>query len=207
MRKVVQLFARAFVIKDGSKWHLEHDRLAILPRAVAAFPVPATLRLVLGVEAEMQQRIELIVGHHVHVAAPPAVAAAGTPAGNILLPPEGQAAVAAVACLYVNSGFVNEHRKAAGWETAAAGNASGERSLGHGADADKLAHTPAIVKLHHAGDPGEERIVFAPTNIFAWLDPRAPLAHDDGAARNQLPAEYLHAQALRVRIAPVFGTS
>src|SRR5690348_525691 len=73
--------------------------------------------------------------------------------------------------------------------------------------ADELAHPPAIVKLDHAGDLGEQRVVLAPAHVIAGLETRAALAHDDGAAGNQLPAEHLYAEALRIGIAPVFGTA
>src|SRR5690348_13875616 len=75
------------------------------------------------------------------------------------------------------------------------------------AHADELAHPPAIVKLNHAGDLGEQRVVLAPAYILARLEPGAALPHDDGAAGNQLAAEHLHAEALRIGIAPVFGTA
>ncbi len=48
-------------------------------------------------------------GHQGDVAAAAAIAAARPAARDILLPPEGQAAVAAVAGLHQNSSFVEEN--------------------------------------------------------------------------------------------------
>src|SRR5262249_39856012 len=45
------------------------------------------------------------------------------------------------------------------------------------------------------------------SDVFAGLDTRSALPHDDGTAGHQLPAKHFHAQTLRVRIAPVFGTA
>ena len=71
--------------------------------AVAALAVPAALGLVLGVETEMEQRVVVLAGDQYDVAAAAAVAAARTAARDKLLPPERQAAVAAVAGLHQNS--------------------------------------------------------------------------------------------------------
>ena len=65
----------------------------------------------------------------------------------------------------------------------------------------------AIAEFDDAGDFREQRVVLADADVDAGLDAGAALAHDDGAAGNQLAAESLHAQALRIRIAPVFGTA
>ena len=43
--------------------------------------------------------------------------------------------------------------------------------------------------------------------LLPGLSLGAALAHDDAAAGNQLSAEHLHAEPLRVGIAPVFGTA
>src|SRR4029077_13029272 len=87
---------------------------------------------------------------------------------------------------------------------AACENCEGLLRLAH---ADEIAHTPAVVKLDHAGDLGEQRVVLAPTHVLAGLEPRAALPHDDRAAGNQLPAKHLDTEALRIGIAPVFGTA
>src|SRR6266853_4975652 len=75
------------------------------------------------------------------------------------------------------------------------------------ANADELALAAAVAEFDHARDFGEQGVVLAPPDVFAGLHPRAALAHDDRAAGHQLPAEGLHAQPLRIRIAPVLGTA
>jgi hypothetical protein len=50
------------------------------------------------------------VGNEGYVAAPAAIAAAGTAPGHKLLTPEGEAAIAPVASLYGNDDFVDKHR-------------------------------------------------------------------------------------------------
>src|SRR5271166_3288339 len=76
------------------------------------------------------------------------------------------------------------------------------RSLFLRADADELAQTAPVAKLNNAGKLGEQRIVLAAPDVLAGLKGSAALAHDDRAAGYQFSAEYLHAEPLRVRIAP-----
>src|SRR6266704_6178681 len=76
--------------------------------------------------------------------------------------------------------------------------------LGARPDVDETAHAAAIAEFDHAGHFGEQRVILAPADVFARLQARAALPHDDGAAGHQLPAENLHAEALRVGIAPIF---
>ena len=73
----------------------------------------AALRLVLGVVAEMNQRVVALARLHDDVAAASAVAARGAPARHKLLAPEGHAAVAAVAGLHADFGFIDKHRGSA----------------------------------------------------------------------------------------------
>ena len=64
-----------------------------------------------------------------------------------------------------------------------------------------------IAVFNDAGHLGEQGVVLAHADVLAGLEAAAALAHDDGTAGNQLPAENLHAQALRIRIAAVLGAS
>src|SRR5215469_17641475 len=59
----------------------------------------------------MNQRVVALAGFHEDVAALAAVAARGPSAGDKLLAPEGDAAVAAITSLYADCGFVDEHEK------------------------------------------------------------------------------------------------
>ena len=110
LREIVQQLARVGVVDDGSHRHRQLDRRAVAPGAIAAFAVPASLGGVLGIEAEVQQRVVVLARDHHHVAAAPAVAAARAPARHIFLAPERKTTVAAVARLHADSDFINEHR-------------------------------------------------------------------------------------------------
>jgi hypothetical protein len=72
-----------------------------------------------------------------------------------------------------------------------------------GLDHYKFPHRSLVEELDAPRDFGEERVVFAATNVQPRLNPRAALADDDGAARYQLSAESLEAKPLRVRVAPI----
>jgi hypothetical protein len=143
----------------------------------------------------MKQRIAVDGGNHGDVAAVSAVAAAGAAARDELLPPEGEAAVTAIARLDGDDYFIYEQRLT-DW-----------LKLFNRFDADELAHLATVFEFDHAGDFGEERIVFAPADIDAGLDGCAALAHDDGTTGDELSAEDLHTEPLRVGVAPVFGTA
>jgi hypothetical protein len=65
-------------------------------------------------------------------------------------------------------------------------------------DHHKLAHGTLIQELDPASDLGEERVVLAATNIQAGLDPRAPLANDNGSAGDYLSAERFETEPLRI---------
>ena len=65
-----------------------------------------------------------------------------------------------------------------------------------GQDADEAPTAALVFKLDVAPDEGEERVVFALTDVFASLVPRAALADEDGARIDELPAEALDAQPL-----------
>ena len=109
--EVVHQLAGFLVVKRGADRHLQHDRMAVLAGAVGTHAVLAALRLVLGVEAEVDERVVALRRLHDDVAAAAAVAAGGAAAGHKLLAPEGHAAVAAVAGLYADFGFIDEHGK------------------------------------------------------------------------------------------------
>jgi hypothetical protein len=62
-----------------------------------------------------------------------------------------------------------------------------------GFDHDELAHRAFVHELDASTDFGEESVVFAAADVEAGLYARAPLAHDDGAARDNLSAESFEA--------------
>src|SRR5690348_16445012 len=71
-----------------------------------------------------------------------------------------------------------------------------------GQDAD-VAGAAAALELHHAVDLGVQRVVGAQPDVAAWVEARPPLADEDGAARDELPAEALHTEHLRIGVAAV----
>jgi hypothetical protein len=137
----------------------------------------------------MQQRIAVDGGNHRDIAAIAAIAAAGSAARDVLLAPEREAAIAAIARLNGDDYFIYE------------------QSLLDRFDADELANPAAIAKLDNAGDLGEQGVVFAPAHVLAGLEGCAALPDNDGTAGHQLTAKHLHTEPLRVGIAPVFGTA
>ena len=84
-------------------------RVAVLAAAVGTHAVLAALRLVLGVVAEVDQRVVALRRLHDDVAAAAAVAAGRAAAGHELLAPKGHAAVAAVAGFHSDFGFIDKH--------------------------------------------------------------------------------------------------
>src|SRR5712671_1408069 len=73
----------------------------------------------------------------------------------------------------------------------------------HRFDHHKLAHRALVQELDAARDFGKQSVVFAAADIQSRFHASAALPHDDGAPRNDLPAECLESQPLRVRVAPV----
>src|SRR5258706_8509763 len=60
-----------------------------------------------------------------------------------------------------------------------------------------------MLELHHAVPHGKQRVVRRAAHVGAGVKLGAALAHDDGAGRDEFPAEALHAQILGIRVAPV----
>src|SRR5262252_5033062 len=70
-------------------------------------------------------------------------------------------------------------------------------------DHDKLSHRSLVEELDPSGDLGEQSIVLAAPYVQPGLHPRAALANNDRSAGDDLSAECLESQSLRVRVAPV----
>ena len=109
--EVVYLLAGLIVIDDCPDRHFQQHVFALFAGFVRAFAVASALRFVFRIEAEVHQRVVALAGFHDHVATLAAVAARRPAARDKLLPPERHAAIAAVACLHPNFGFINEHGK------------------------------------------------------------------------------------------------
>ncbi len=112
-REIVQLFAGFGIVDDRANGGGNFLRSTVVPGLVAAFAVASALRFVLGIEAEVQQRIVVGAGDHGHVAAAAAIAAAGSAARHEFLATEREAAIAAVAGFHGNDDFIDKHEKPA----------------------------------------------------------------------------------------------
>ncbi len=86
----------------------QRDVVAALAVAVAAAAVLAALGAEAAGVAIVDQGVEVAVGHGVHAAATAAVATARAALGDVLLAAEGGRAVAAVAGVHLDAGFVKE---------------------------------------------------------------------------------------------------
>src|SRR6185369_5399734 len=60
-----------------------------------------------------------------------------------------------------------------------------------------------VLELHLAVDRREQRVVRGPAHVPARMELGAALDHDDGSGPDELAAETLHAEVLRIRVAPV----
>jgi len=77
------------------------------------------------------------------------------------------------------------------------------RTLLCGLDADEAAGAAFVFELDDAGDLGEKRVVLADADVHAGLKLCAALAHENGSAADQLAAEPLHTQTLRITVPAV----
>jgi hypothetical protein len=109
-REIVDRLSGVLVVDNRSYRDREFDMLGIAALFVAAFAMAAAIGLMLGIEAEVQQRVVVGRSNHVYIASATAVAAAGTATGHELFTAERENAVAAVAGLHKDSNFINKHR-------------------------------------------------------------------------------------------------
>jgi hypothetical protein len=107
--KIVQLLAGRVVIDNRAHGNRNVDGSAIPARALAAFAVPSALGFMFGIKTEMQQSVVVFARDKNDIAAPPAVAAAGSSARNEFLAAKRKTAIAAVARLHADSYFINKH--------------------------------------------------------------------------------------------------
>src|ERR1700691_3473991 len=88
--EIVQALAGRFVVDHRAHRHLQVDRMAFGARAIAAFSMPAGWRLVVGIEAELDESFRVCGGTQEDAPAAPAIAAARAAARNVLLAAKGQ---------------------------------------------------------------------------------------------------------------------
>jgi hypothetical protein len=71
-------------------------------------------------------------------------------------------------------------------------------------DVDDLA-AATHAKPHAAVGKGKQRVIAAPSDVVARMEPGPALTHDDGTSRDGLTIKGLHAEALALRITTVAG--
>ena len=74
----------------------------------------SALGLVFRIEAEVHQSVVALAGFHDDIAAIATIPTRRSAARNILFPPEGHTAVAAVPSLHPDCGFIDEHQRISG---------------------------------------------------------------------------------------------
>jgi hypothetical protein len=82
--------------------------MAIMTLLIAPFTVTPTLGFVLRIKPEMEQGVVMLGGYHDYIAAVPSVSAAGSTPGDVLLAPESEDAVAAIAALHQDIYFIDK---------------------------------------------------------------------------------------------------
>jgi len=101
-------FARFEIAHDGAHRHAQLDvgrRSSVLVSAAAVLAVP---RAVDARVAVVDQRVQVAVGERIEAAAAPAVAAVGAAARDVLFAPKAGHAIAALAGMDFDGGFVYE---------------------------------------------------------------------------------------------------
>ncbi len=138
-------------------------------------------------------------GMKVDVPAVATVAAAGSSPRDVFLPSEGQAAVSAVACFYMNFGVINEHtcrltrRCNRKWEGLLEEFVS---SLVCGDHVDEMALVSSTLELDRTSCCGVKGVVPSTSYIGAWFDGCATLSHQDGPSGDELTIESFYSQPL-----------
>lgn len=70
-------------------------------------------------------------------------------------------------------------------------------------DRDDPPARAVVLELHTAANLCKERVVFSKPDIQARLEPASALPNENGTPRYDVAIEPLHAEALRVAVAPV----
>src|SRR5689334_3602441 len=111
LSEIVQHLARFVIVDDGAHRYRQFNGLGVAARAIAAFAVAPAPGGVFRIESKMEQGIMVFARHHNDIATVAPIAAARSAARDKFLAPECHAPVSAVASLYADSDFVDEHEK------------------------------------------------------------------------------------------------
>ena len=92
----------------GADRHLDTQILALAPGAVAALAAATVFCPVQALVAEVDQGVQIRIGHQHDIAAVPAVTAVRPAPGDVLLAPEAHTTAAAATGLHPDTGLVDE---------------------------------------------------------------------------------------------------
>src|SRR5579862_9061721 len=107
--QIENLHAGIGVENHGADGDFQDQVVAGFAVAIGAFAMAAAIGAEFAIVAVAQQCVVVGIGFEIDVAAIAAVAARWAAAGDVFLATERDAAVAAIAALHRNFGFVNEH--------------------------------------------------------------------------------------------------
>src|SRR5581483_7779417 len=172
------------LVHERADRHRKFEVGASMAGAIRAHAVLAAFSGELGVEPEIDERVDVRAGDDVDRSAVTAVAAAGAAARDELFAAEREAAASAVPCFDVNVDFVYEQ-------------------LFDGLDADDSPMRAVILEPHAPRYLREDRVVFADAGVQAGTEAASALAHDDGAAADDVAVMRFDAEPLRVGVAAV----
>ena len=106
----MNFFSSFVVVQDRTYGNLQNDLFALASGSIRAFPMPAALSFIFGIEAEVHQSIVAFTRFHDYVAPFAAISARWTTSRNVLFPSESHATVSAIARFDSNFSLVDEHQ-------------------------------------------------------------------------------------------------
>ena len=177
--------------------------------------MPAARSQVLGVVAQMQERVQRRIRDYPNIATASAIAARWTTTRYEFFPPKSRDAITASAALYSNLRAINKHLKRkrrrpkffSTWlrrrMIARSLQVLGRRSLFQRVDANELAAAPFLFKLHDAVNQRKQSVVLAASDIFAGLPFGATLSRNNVSTQYTLATKLLQTQTLRIGIAAI----
>jgi len=189
--QITQGLKRGFINDSGSDRHTNDGIFTAGTGLVAAATGLAALAAIPGLEPEVDQGVELIIGNQQDITALTSVPAVRTTLGNILLPPERQCAIPALAGLDPDRSFVNELHELKKTPHAAGLSRAALRLLG--CQGSRYRNNPtgepaAYGKLDIAVGLCKQRVVATAAHVFAGVILGSTLANDDVASAYELAA-------------------
>src|SRR5262249_1567202 len=174
---------------------------------IAALAVLPTLSLIVALIVVVEQRGQRGIGLEEHRAAVTTVAAVGPAARDELFSAERDAARAPVAALDEDVDLIDEHLRARVSTFGRAGQRTPPARSGRAGDDADVPVVAAALEPYVAVDLREQRVVGAEPDVQPGMKACAALPDEDAATGDELAAEALDAEHLRIRIAAVAGAA